>query len=125
MNLHYDSDDKVKWLGQYDCLKHFVNDILQEDGKWSSPGGKAKSFHVEKVTITWYVDKKTLLFQGSVGSMVKEHIINLLKSDGGTSERRSCNDFGKSSLASVNIEKKRCSRAQNIGFVSRNDRGKA
>ena len=102
VNLHYNSDGKVKWLGQFGGLKQFVNDILQEDGKWSSPGGKAKSFHTEKVTITWYWDKKTLLFQGSVGSMLKEHIINLLKSDGGTFERRSRNDFGKSSLSSVN-----------------------
>ena len=60
---------------------------------WSSSGGKAKSFHTEKVTITWYADKKTLLFQGSVGNMLKEHIINLLKSDGGTFERRNRNDF--------------------------------
>ena len=102
VNLHYDSDGKVKWLVQFDGLKQFVNDILQEDGKWSSPGGKAKSFHTEKVTITWYADKKTLLFQGSVGNMLKEHIINLLKSDGGTLERRSRNDFGKSSPSSVN-----------------------
>ena len=102
VNLHYDSDSKVKWLGQFDGLKQFVNDILQEDGRWSSPGGKAKSFHTEKVTITWYADRKTLLFQGSVGNKLKEHIINLLKSDGGTFERRSHIDFGQSSLSSVN-----------------------
>ena len=39
--------------------------------------------------------------RGSVGNMLKEHIINPLKSDGGTFERNH-NDFGKSSLPLVN-----------------------
>lgn len=78
-NLQLNSDGKVKWLGQLDDLKQFVEDILNDSGKWISPGGKAKSFRNENITITWYSDKKTLLFQGQIGATLKEQIVNSLE----------------------------------------------
>lgn len=70
-------DGKVKWMGNLEELKRFVFDIFGEDGKWSSPGGSAKAFHNKKITITWYANKKTMLFQGQMGNMLKTHILKL------------------------------------------------
>ena len=75
-NLSNDSG-KVKWLGTLEDLKKFVSDMFDGDGKWRSPGGKAKSFRNDHIAITWYSDKKTLLFQGRIGNRLKERILNL------------------------------------------------
>lgn len=62
-HLEHKEDGKVKWLGDLERLKCFVFDLFGE-GKWSSPGGSAKSFRNDLVVITWYGKKNSLLFQG-------------------------------------------------------------
>lgn len=58
-----------------------MNDIVGDYGKLSSPGGKSKAFRNDKITITWYSNKKTLLFQGQTGNILREQIVNLLKTN--------------------------------------------
>ena len=70
----------MKWLGNLESLKAFVFALFGEDGKWSSPGGSAKSFRNESVTITWYANKRSLLFNGVLGDTLRDRIIiDLLK----------------------------------------------
>ena len=73
---------KIQWLGGFVELQDFVSDVLDEPGKWNSPGGKAKSYRNSKITMTWYYDRKTLLFQGNSGANIKEYVRNLVKTYG-------------------------------------------
>ncbi len=34
--------NKLKWTGDPERLKHFIEDIVSIKGKWSSPGGGSK-----------------------------------------------------------------------------------
>ncbi|CAB3996074.1 Hypothetical predicted protein, partial [Paramuricea clavata] len=69
-------DKKIKWLGNFDELKCLIFDLFGADGKWSSPRGSAKAFRNDKITITYYTNKKSLLFQGQEGNRLKEVILN-------------------------------------------------
>ena len=73
-------DGRIKWLGNLDELKKFVFSLLG-DGKWRSPGGSAKAFRNERIELTWYANKKSLLFQGILGNKLKESMINSRKNN--------------------------------------------
>ena len=75
--LENTTDGKVKWLGDLNELKQLMFDIFGNNGKWSSPGGSAKAFRNDKTTITWYTNKRSLLFQGQLGNILKTQILNL------------------------------------------------
>jgi hypothetical protein len=70
----------IKWLGNLDEIKTFVFSLLG-DGKWRSPGGSAKAFRGERIELTWYANKKSLLFQGILGNKLKESMINSCKNN--------------------------------------------
>ena len=72
LNLSTNSDDLQTFH-----VPNVLNNGDDGDGKWRSPGGKAKSFRNDHIAITWYSDKKTLLFQGRIGNRLKERILNL------------------------------------------------
>ncbi|CAB4042007.1 Hypothetical predicted protein [Paramuricea clavata] len=56
-------DRRVKWLGDLTYLKDFVSSLYGNVGKWNSPGGAAKCFRHDQICLTWYANKKSLLFQ--------------------------------------------------------------
>ena len=63
-----------------ESLKNFVENCLQQQGKWSSPGGNNKQFKScnNKLVITWYFKKQlTLVFQGQDGLVLKEKLFKL------------------------------------------------
>ncbi|CAB4026913.1 Hypothetical predicted protein [Paramuricea clavata] len=70
------NNDRIRWTGDFEKLKNFVSDLFGNDGKWSSPGGSAKS---DRLTITWYANKKSLLFQCELGDKLKDLVINLCR----------------------------------------------
>ena len=72
-------DRRVKWLGDLTYLKDFVSSLYGDVGKWNSPGGSAKSFRHDQICLTWYANKKSLLFQGEEGNKLKDLIINCYK----------------------------------------------
>ena len=73
---------KIRWLGGIVELQGFVSDLLDEPGKWNSPCGEAKSYRNSKIEMTWYYDRKTLLFKGNSGANIKEYVRNLVKTYG-------------------------------------------
>ena len=63
-----------------ESLKNFVESCLQQQGKWTSPGGNTKQFEScnNKLVITWYNKKQhTLVFQGQDGPVLKEKLVKL------------------------------------------------
>ena len=48
--------ERLIWGGDFDYLKKFVEEGLQQRGKWSSPGCTVKAFKSRdsKLTLTWY-----------------------------------------------------------------------
>ena len=76
--LHYDPNKKIHWLGDIDQLKSLVSDLFGSSDKWSSPGGYAKSFCNVKICVTWYSNKRTLVFNGVLGSLFKKLTTDLL-----------------------------------------------
>lgn len=80
--LESSNDNKIRWFGTFDEIKVFVADLLNESGKWSSPGGKSKVYRSDKITITWYSDRHTLLFQGKLGANTKQYVCDLVNRHG-------------------------------------------
>ena len=71
-----------RWTSDLEILKKFVEETIQQHGKWSSPGGATKSFKSDnnRLTITWYGGKQsTLVFQGKDGPSLKEHLVNFIQ----------------------------------------------
>jgi hypothetical protein len=77
--IEYNNDNKVKWSGGLVKLKSFVVDLFGDEGKWSSPGGSAKLFQSNWISITWYANTESILFQGELGIKLKELIENSSK----------------------------------------------
>ena len=77
--LNYDPNQKIQWLGNIDQLKNLISDLFGSNGKWSSPGGYAKYFRNDKISVRWYSNKRTLVFNSTLGSFFKKRITDLLK----------------------------------------------
>ncbi|CAB4005809.1 hypothetical protein BSL78_29534 [Paramuricea clavata] len=71
------SDGKVKWLGNLNDLKAFMSALFGDVGKWSSPGGGAKSYRNDLISINWYIHKKALIFHDQLGIVLKNKLIDL------------------------------------------------
>ena len=61
---------KLKWYGNFESLKIFVETTLNLKGKWSSPGGHLRLFsdHSDSVVVRFYTNSASrLLMQGAEG----------------------------------------------------------
>ena len=70
----------MKWTGELDCLKKFIECSVVGEGKWRSPGGSTKQFLSldTDLTIIWYAHKQnSLTFNGEVGDLLREKLIQL------------------------------------------------
>ena len=73
--------DRLTWKSSLDSLKSFVKCSLQQQGKWSSPGGSMKQFEStdKNLIINWYSKKQqTLCFQGRDGPTLKDRLVKLV-----------------------------------------------
>ncbi len=76
--LEYDKDsNKVKWKDNLENLKCFAAELFGDEGKWISPGGNAKSFRFNQISITWYPHKKSLIIHRDVGCKLNDLLIDL------------------------------------------------
>ena len=70
--------ERLIWRSDLESLKKFVESCLQQQGKWTLPGGDTKQFKSSnnKLVITWYNKKQhTLVFQGQDGPVLKEKLV--------------------------------------------------
>lgn len=83
-DLHYIEliGERLTWTSDLESLKKFVESCLQQQGKWTSPGGNTKQFksYNNKVVITWYNKKQhTLVFQEQDGPVLKEKLVKMVQ----------------------------------------------
>ena len=74
--------DQLAWKSTLDSLKIFVMCDLQQQGKWTSPGGNMKQFksNNKNLIINWYSKKQhTLCFQGRDGPTLKKRLVQLVQ----------------------------------------------
>ena len=72
---------RFQWNQQFDQLRNFVTNTFRLDGKWRSPGGRAKRFDGRNCdfSMTWYPGKcNSLLFFGTDGKSFKELLVSIL-----------------------------------------------
>ena len=76
LNISYDGG-KVKWTGNFESLKDFVERNLKQRGEWTLPEEQYR-FVSSDLCITWYSGKqKTLLLQGKDGGRLKQTLIDI------------------------------------------------
>ena len=69
---------KLSWTGDLASLKVFVEDNLNLQGTWSSPGVEKKLFVAENLTIQWLKNKKFLSIEGKNVSKVVHYLIEYI-----------------------------------------------
>ena len=73
---------RLAWKSSLKSLKRFVMCDLQQQGKWTSPGGNMEQFksNNKNLIINWYGKKATTTrwsyFKGKVSSISSEHARN-------------------------------------------------
>ena len=89
--------DRLTWTSDLESLKKFVGKDLQQQGKWTSPGGNSKQFKSDNnnLVINWYNKKQlTLSFQGRDGPLLKDKLAELvLKKPGEKSDSLDLDSF--------------------------------
>ncbi len=77
-NLSVNDKGKLTWNSSYDLLRKFVDEVLNlPNGEWSSPGGDAKLFESEGVSIRWYAKAKTITLNGRCQSETEEKLYSI------------------------------------------------
>ena len=82
--------EKFSWTGRYETLQDLVSLVLKRSGTWSEryqpntvEGNEAKLmarvFKSQNLTVTWYVNTKTLQIQGSESEESCQYLSKLLK----------------------------------------------
>lgn len=69
---------RLAWDGDHESLKTFVEDILQLEGNWSSPGGEKKVFINNNITIQWWKNKKVLAVEGKEANKTTCFLLKLI-----------------------------------------------
>ncbi|CAB4044939.1 Hypothetical predicted protein, partial [Paramuricea clavata] len=70
---------RIKWLGDFENLKHFMAELYDAGGVWNSPGGSAKVFLYDQIKLTWYADNNSMIFKGVDGQILERLVISTLE----------------------------------------------
>ena len=85
------SNLKLSWTGDLASLKTFVENNLNLQGTWSSPGEEKKLFVAENLTIQWLKNKKFLSIEGKNVNKVVHYLIEYICSDSDQQNYDACN----------------------------------
>ncbi|CAB4009125.1 Scavenger receptor cysteine-rich type 1 M130 [Paramuricea clavata] len=77
-NLSTSSKGKLKWTADFEALQRFVAEVLVlSDGEWTTPGGHAKLYQNESISIRWYSDTESITISGKDEKEFKEKLLKL------------------------------------------------
>ena len=77
VNLTY-AGSRIKWTGDLNSLKNYVENVIGLTGTWKLPGGNAKQFKSSTFdfTLTWYPGKQnSILLHGKDGELFKQILV--------------------------------------------------
>ena len=83
----YLNGDKLLWTNDLQSLKHFIENVLTQQGKWLTPSGNTKHFESSNgnVIINWYNKKQqSLSFQSPNGPSLWDKLVDLVQKKAGT-----------------------------------------
>ena len=69
---------KLSWTGDFESLKIFLNEFLNIEGQWSSPGDEAKALENDQLIIRWYGRKQSLTINGSSSETIRAELVKLV-----------------------------------------------
>ena len=101
--LVYDGT-RIQWNQEFDMLRNFVANTIRLEGRWKSPGGKAKSFVGRNCdfSMTWYPGKlNSPLFFGRDGDFIKKLLMSVLNSDSTTQARTDKDELFRAAAGDV------------------------
>ena len=96
--------NKLKWTGDLESLKLFLSDELNVAGRWESPSGGSWQFSSGHLTVTWYTDSKTILFQGPQGSETYSILKNKVEEQVTTQDYSTVDVVGHQILATMSMK---------------------
>ena len=74
-NLIISLKGKLVWTSSYEALQSFVREALNlSDGNWSTPGGHAKLYQEEDISLNWYSDTKSIILSGKLAKEFEEKL---------------------------------------------------
>ena len=79
--LVYDGK-RLKWIGDLEDLRNFIECFVGLKGKWRSPGGSTKQFTTcdMDLNISWYANKQnsnSLTFSGEDSDLLRGRLVQL------------------------------------------------
>lgn len=77
--LVYDGK-RLKWIGDLEGLRDFIECFVGLKGKWRSPGGSTKQFTTcdMDLNISWYAKKQnSLTFSGEDSDLLRDRLVQL------------------------------------------------
>ena len=77
-HLSTSSKGQLKWTADFEALQRFVAEVLVlSDGEWTTPGGHAKLYQDESISIRWYSDTESITISGKDEKEFKEKLTKL------------------------------------------------
>ena len=60
---------KLRWTGSFENLEILMNELLETQTKWSSPGGHCKLLEMDTFEMRWYSNNYSLIIKGKQGEV--------------------------------------------------------
>lgn len=73
-NLIITEKGKLRWEGSFENLESLMNELLEKQVKWSSPGGYCKLLETEGFEMRWYSNNYSLTIKGETSEEMKSQL---------------------------------------------------
>ena len=109
-NISVNDEGKLVWSSTYECLKQFVEEVLNlSGGRWSSPGRDTKQYEseAEDVLIKWRSKTQTIVVSGKNKDDINDKLMSAVSasktvSEPGLSEHETPDNSLEMSIKSLN-----------------------
>jgi hypothetical protein len=71
-------DLQLCWMGDFKQLKQFINENIELNAVWNSPGGDKKTYSDGHTSISWRKNKKVLQIEGKEKDRIKSKLCSVL-----------------------------------------------
>ena len=65
---------KLRWTGSFENLEILMNELLETQTKWSSPGGHCKLLEMDTFEMRWYSNNYSLIIKGEQGEEMNSQL---------------------------------------------------